>query len=185
MGRVPKPINRLLMALLLVCSMRTTETRFINVRTAKKYDQIIQSGKPTVIKFSADWCGACRMVGDSFKELSRERAHANIDFVEIDVDKIPDVAQREGVRGIPTFLYVADGRTKGKTVGIKDPATFKNQIRTEIRARLKDEDAREYEYEKEETVWGKIKGFFETVFTAIWSMVAFVLGKIKFIFGRG
>lgn len=188
MKTIGKQTRRTLFVLLLLSCGASTQTRFTTIRSEKKYNKIIDSGRPAVIRFFADWCGACKMTEQPFKELSQERSLTHIDFVQVNVDTMPDVSKREDIRGIPTFLYVAQGKTVGKTVGVQDPTRFKEQVRAEIRARLEDDadydDDQELEYENE-TAWGKIKAFFGTLVAALWAGVTFVLDKIKYIFGRG
>lgn len=94
---------------------------------------VTKSEVPTVIKFYAPWCGACKAIADSFHEISKDPEFKGVKFVEVNIDEQGQLAQDNGVVGIPTFLYVQNGTTKHKEVGIKNMETFKQAMRQTIR----------------------------------------------------
>ncbi|KAG0468907.1 hypothetical protein HPP92_018235 [Vanilla planifolia] len=73
------------------------------------------SNKLLVIDFSATWCGPCRAIEPTFKALSARFADAS--FVKIDVDELSEVAQRWMVQGMPTFVFVKEGKEVARVVG--------------------------------------------------------------------
>lgn len=72
-------------------------------------------GKPVVVDFSATWCGPCKMISPYFDELSS--VYTNVAFLKVDVDDLPDVAQEQGVRAMPTFMAFYNGAKVDELVG--------------------------------------------------------------------
>lgn len=78
--------------------------------------EIINSGKPVVIDFWAEWCGPCRMVGPVVEELAKEY-DGKVIIGKMDVDENVDTPNEYGIRNIPTILFFKDGKMVDKQVG--------------------------------------------------------------------
>jgi len=72
----------------------------------------------TVLDFTAAWCGPCRTLGAVLDVLATELGD-HVRFVAIDTDRDPDLAQRFGVRSMPTLVLWRDGREVGRIVGAR------------------------------------------------------------------
>ncbi|KAK9104877.1 hypothetical protein Scep_021721 [Stephania cephalantha] len=83
------------------------------------------SSKLLVIDFTASWCGPCKMMAPVFAQLSTE--FTDVQFVKIDVDELKDVAQEFGVRAMPTFVLVKQGKKIDEVVGANKDE-LKNKI---------------------------------------------------------
>ncbi len=81
-------------------------------------EEVLQSDKPVLIDFWAEWCGPCRMVAPVIDEIAKEQAD-NIKVVKLNVDENPDTARQYRVMSIPTMLVVAEGVEKKRIVGAK------------------------------------------------------------------
>ncbi|MCD8201781.1 MAG: thioredoxin [Clostridia bacterium] len=82
----------------------------------EEFDELIKGEKPVVCDFFATWCGPCKMLApvmDKASELYGEKA----EFVRVDVDEEPELAQRYGIMSIPTVIVFAGGEEKDKSVG--------------------------------------------------------------------
>ena len=77
---------------------------------------VVRASGVTVAKFTAEWCGPCRMMAPHFEALATARA-ADARFVEVDADASPAASARYGVRGLPTVLYFRDGALVGQVMG--------------------------------------------------------------------
>ena len=100
--------------------------------TDSDFDQIvIQSDKPVLVDFWAEWCGPCRMVGPLVKEISNEY-EGRATVVKLDVDSNPEVSAKFGIRNIPTILFFKNGQIVDKQVG----AVPKNVIASKLEAIL-------------------------------------------------
>jgi thioredoxin 1 len=76
------------------------------------------SDKPLFVDFWAEWCTPCRMLGPTFEKLA-EKYGNEITFVKVNVDDLPDVAGKYGVRSIPTLLLLRQGNVLEQVVGTR------------------------------------------------------------------
>lgn len=89
--------------------------------------EIINSGKPVVVDFWAEWCGPCRMVGPIVEELAKEY-EGKVVIGKMDVDENVDTPQEYGIRNIPTILFFKDGQVVDKQVGATQKAVLAAKI---------------------------------------------------------
>jgi thioredoxin 1 len=85
--------------------------------TTTNFDEIIASDKPVLVDFWAEWCGPCRMVGPIVEELSKDYAEKAV-IGKLNVDEHGEIAQRFGIRNIPTLLVFKNGEVVDKQVGV-------------------------------------------------------------------
>lgn len=78
-----------------------------HINTEKEFDDIIQSEKPVIIKFFADWCPDCKrmdmFIGDVMDEFK------GYDWYEVNSDEIKGIAEKYEVMGIPSMLLFKNG----------------------------------------------------------------------------
>ncbi len=85
--------------------------------TDSNFEEIVlKSDKPVLVDFWAEWCGPCRMVAPIVSEISSEYEGKAI-VGKLDVDSNPGVAQKYGIRNIPTILFFKNGEVADKQVG--------------------------------------------------------------------
>ncbi|MFT3752718.1 MAG: thioredoxin [Paludibacter sp.] len=89
--------------------------------------EIINSGKPVVIDFWAEWCGPCRMVGPVVEELAKEY-DGKVVVGKMDVDNNVDTPNEYGIRNIPTILFFKDGQLVDKQVGATQKAVLAAKV---------------------------------------------------------
>ena len=85
---------------------------------AGDWERIETSTKPVFLDFWADWCGPCRMLAPTFERLA-ERFGAQYTFAKINVDDLPEVANKFAVRSIPTLLLLRSGNEVERLVGLR------------------------------------------------------------------
>lgn len=95
--------------------------------TDANFEELVNSGKPMVLDFWAEWCGPCRMVAPIIDELAAEY-EGKIIIGKMDVDNNNDVVTQFGIRNIPTILFFKDGKVVDKQVGAAQKATFVSKI---------------------------------------------------------
>ena len=77
---------------------------------------VLQSDKPVLVDFWAEWCGPCKMIGPSLEELSEELGE-KVTIAKLNIDDNPDAPSKYGVRGIPTMILFKDGQPAATKVG--------------------------------------------------------------------
>lgn len=88
---------------------------------------VLQSDKPVIVDFWAEWCGPCRMVGPIVEEIGTEYEGRAV-TTKLDVDSNPGVTQKYGIRNIPTILFFKNGEVVDKQVGAVPKSTLVNKL---------------------------------------------------------
>ena len=84
----------------------------------------------TVIDFNAVWCGPCKQFAPVFEAAAEK--YEDIDFVSIDVDEYPEIAERFGVESIPMVVILnSDGEVIGENIGYMDADDFETFLASE------------------------------------------------------
>ena len=94
-------------------------------------DHVKQANGPILVDFWAAWCAPCKVVAPSLEKLAEEmtgRAHV----AKVDVDTNGDLANRFGIRSIPTLMLFKDGKVVDQLIG----AAPKDQIQSMIERHL-------------------------------------------------
>jgi thioredoxin 1 len=77
---------------------------------------VLQSKLPVLVDFWAPWCGPCKMVAPTLDKLAKENA-GKLLVTKVNTDENPEWAMKYQVQGIPTMLFVADGKVVHRQVG--------------------------------------------------------------------
>jgi len=78
--------------------------------------EVLNSKKPVVVDFYADWCGPCKMMGPIIDELAGE--NDNIKVGKVNVDETQELAVKYGIMSIPTIIIFKNGDVHKKFIGV-------------------------------------------------------------------
>lgn len=111
-----------------VPTVTTPEERIIEVESAEHFAQLLARPEPKVIDFFATWCGPCKRMIPVVEATSEQ--FKKVLFIKVDIDQLPELAQRYHVQGVPTFMFIdAQGRERHRMVGASDSISFESEVK--------------------------------------------------------
>jgi thioredoxin 1 len=88
----------------------------LEITDANFQETVLNSEKPVIVDFWAEWCGPCRMVGPIVEEIGKEY-NDSVKVGKVNVDHNPGITSKYGIRNIPTLLFFKNGEVVDKQVG--------------------------------------------------------------------
>lgn len=92
---------------------------------------VLQSDKPVLVDFWAEWCGPCRAIAPTIEEMANE-FDGQLQVVKVNVDESRAIAAKMGIRGIPTLMMFNGGQLAATKVGALTRSQMSDFIKTHI-----------------------------------------------------
>ncbi len=99
----------------------------IHVSDADFGQVVLGADRLAIVDLWADWCGPCHMLAPTIERLAAEY-DGRVLVTKLDVDENPATSGRYDVRGIPTVLFIRDGKEIDRMVGVQSYVSFANRI---------------------------------------------------------
>ena len=87
-------------------------------------DKVLKSEKPVLVDFWAEWCGPCKTLLPVLSEVASELGE-NAKIYKVNVDENGELAQKYGIRGIPTMIFFKGGEAAKTLVGVQPKEEIK------------------------------------------------------------
>ena len=87
--------------------------------------EVIQSEKPVIVDFWAEWCGPCHAVAPVLEKIAEER---NLKLVKVNIDENQTLAVRYGIQSIPNMILFENGQPKANAIGAMPKGMLEKQL---------------------------------------------------------
>ena len=107
--------------------MEQKKTALLTVGEGDFERLVLDSPQPAVVDFSAVWCGPCRSIAPVIDGLANDYAE-RVTVATVDIDDNPRLAEKYGVRSVPTVMLFAGGDVKRVFVGARSSQEYRTGI---------------------------------------------------------
>jgi thioredoxin 1 len=92
---------------------------------------VLKSDKPALVDFWAEWCGPCKMIAPLLDEAASEYGD-KMSVVKLNVDQSPNIAQKFGIRSIPTLMLFKNGAVQAQKLGAMSKSQLQEFLDTNL-----------------------------------------------------
>ncbi len=93
-----------------------SQSKVLHASDASFQGDVLQSDKPVLVDFWAEWCGPCKSIAPILEDVANARQDS-LRVVKVNIDESPELARRFGVRSIPTLILFQGGQPQAQKVG--------------------------------------------------------------------
>ncbi|XP_071965066.1 thioredoxin, mitochondrial-like [Antedon mediterranea] len=112
------------------CLLHTSTTQQISFNVQDEEDfkaRVLESNKPVLVDFHANWCGPCKLLGPRLEEVV-SKSNDKVDLAKVDIDKLVDLAMHYSVSSVPTVIVIKDGVKVDQFIGLQDAEVIEDMI---------------------------------------------------------
>lgn len=107
------------------------DTHPVQVSDGTFETEVVQSEKPVVVDFWAEWCSPCKRIAPMLEELATE-FDGRAKIVKVDIDANRELAERFRIQSIPTLLFFKGGQVVDTIVGVDQKQNIKKKIEAQL-----------------------------------------------------
>jgi len=99
----------------------------LDVTTATFEQEVINSDRPVIVDFWAEWCGPCHAVAPVLDRIAAERED-ELKLVKVNIDNEQELSQRYGVASIPTMILFKNGEPSAAVIGAQPKGSIERSL---------------------------------------------------------
>ncbi len=103
----------------------------LNTTDDKFKSDVLDSSKPVLVDFWAEWCGPCKAIAPSLDEISEEMSE-KLKVVKLNIDENPNISQMYNIRSIPALMLFKDGELQSEILGALPKSQLESWINDNI-----------------------------------------------------
>ncbi len=107
--------------------MKESSRNVTQIREAQFAAEVEKATLPVVVDFYATWCGPCKMLTPRLDKVAGEFG-GKMKFVKVNVDEAQELAGRFRVEGIPTLLFIKNGKVEERVTGLVTKEALKSRL---------------------------------------------------------
>ncbi len=90
--------------------------KIVHLSDAGFEQEVLESGKPVLVDYWAEWCGPCKMIAPILEDIAEEY-DGRVTIAKLNIDENPATPPKYGIRGIPTLMLFKNGAVEATKVG--------------------------------------------------------------------